>query len=104
MVEKTAQEWEDFLRASHVPAGRVKTMAEALEDPQVATRSILHHHEHVPGVDSSVTVPMCAFKLEHGGPSIETPPPRLGEHNGEVLGRLGYSPADVARLQEEGVI
>jgi crotonobetainyl-CoA:carnitine CoA-transferase CaiB-like acyl-CoA transferase len=33
------------------------------------------------------------------------PPPRLGEHNGEVLNRLlGYDEAQVAELQKEGIL
>ena len=104
MAQRTAQEWEDFLQGSHVPAGRIRTMGEALEDPQLATRNILHQHATVPGVGDNVTVPMCAFKLAHGGPSIETPPPQLGEHNDEILGELGYAAKDIAALRDEGVI
>ena len=104
MAQRTAQEWEDFLQGSHVPAGRIRTMGEALEDPQLETRNILHQHATVPGVGDNVTVPMCAFKLAHGGPSIETPPPQLGEHNDDILGELGYAAKDIAALRDEGVI
>jgi formyl-CoA transferase len=31
-------------------------------------------------------------------------PPRFGEHNGEIYGRLGYSEEDLNRLKEKGVI
>ena len=103
-MQRSAQEWEDHLQANHVPAGRVRTMAEALEDPQLDSRNILHRHDNVPGVDGPVTVPMCAFKLAHGGPSIETPPPRLGEHNAEILQSLGYTDSDIAALRDDGVI
>ena len=81
-----------------------KEAREALKDPQLESRSILHVHDTVPGVGENVTVPMCAFKLAHGGPSIETPPPRLGEHNDEILGGLGYAASDIAALRDEGVI
>ncbi len=104
LAERTADEWENYLQESHVPAGRVRTMGEALQDPQLKTRKILHRHPEVPGVGENVTVPMCAFKLAHGGPSIETPPPRLGEHNDEILGKLGYAASDIAALRDAGVI
>jgi crotonobetainyl-CoA:carnitine CoA-transferase CaiB-like acyl-CoA transferase len=104
MKEKTAQEWEDYFQANHVPAMRVRTMHEALEDPQLATRNILHRHASVPGVDGAVTVPLCAFRFEHGGPSIETPPPRVGEHTDEVLQGLGYSEEQIAALRAEQVV
>jgi formyl-CoA transferase len=51
-----------------------------------------------------VTVPLAAFKFADGGPSIETPPPRLGQHTDEVLAGLGYSKAEITKLREEGAI
>jgi crotonobetainyl-CoA:carnitine CoA-transferase CaiB-like acyl-CoA transferase len=47
---------------------------------------------------------MCAFKLEHGGASIETPPPQLGAHNEEILQALGYTKSDIDALRDDGVI
>ncbi len=58
----------------------------------------------MPGVDRPVTVPVCAFQFEHGGPSVDTPPPQLGEHTGEVLAGLGYDDAAIALMRAEGVI
>jgi formyl-CoA transferase len=79
-------------------------MDQALKDPQLESRKILHRHESVPGTDKPVTVPMCAFKFAHGGPSIERPPARLGEHNEEILQSLGYTKADIEALRADGVI
>jgi crotonobetainyl-CoA:carnitine CoA-transferase CaiB-like acyl-CoA transferase len=36
--------------------------------------------------------------------SIQRPPPSLGEHTSEVLQGLGFSPAEVAALREEGAL
>ena len=33
-----------------------------------------------------------------------SPPPRLGEHSAEVLAEAGYSPAEIERLFESGVV
>ena len=51
MLTRTADEWEEFLQARHVPACRVRTMGEAVADPQIATRGILHRHDGATGVD-----------------------------------------------------
>jgi len=104
MATRTAAEWEDFLQARHVPAARVRRMEEALADPQLASRGVLHRHEGAPGVAGPFTVPMAAFKFAHDGPRIDTPPPALGQHTDEVLAELGYSVADIAALRAEGVI
>jgi crotonobetainyl-CoA:carnitine CoA-transferase CaiB-like acyl-CoA transferase len=96
MLTRTAEEWEQFLQARHVPACRVRTMGEAVADPQIATRGIIHRHECAPGVQGAFGVPLSAFTFAHGGPSIETPPPALGEHNEEILAELGYRQAKAA--------
>src|SRR6187455_2323889 len=44
MLTRTADEWEEFLQARHVPAARVRTMGEAIADPQLASRGIIHRH------------------------------------------------------------
>jgi crotonobetainyl-CoA:carnitine CoA-transferase CaiB-like acyl-CoA transferase len=89
MLTRTADEWEEFLQARHVPAARVRQMGEAVADPQIATRGILHRHEGATGVDGAFGVPVAAFKFGHGGPRIDTPPPALGEHNEEIFAELG---------------
>jgi crotonobetainyl-CoA:carnitine CoA-transferase CaiB-like acyl-CoA transferase len=89
MLTRTADEWEEFLQARHVPAARVRTMGEALADPQLATRGVLHRHDIAPGIEGGFGVPLAAFTFAHGGPRIDTPPPQLGQHNEEILAELG---------------
>ena len=101
---KTADEWEQYLQSRHVPAGRVRRLSESLKDPQLEARRVLHRHEKIEGVDGPVTVPLAAFKFAEDGPSIETAPPRLGQHTDEVLASLGYSKDDIAKLRAEGAI
>src|SRR3954468_3277298 len=95
LKEKTAQEWEDYLQSKHVPATRVRELKEALQDPHLKHRGVLHRHENVPGVEKPVTVPLQAFKFAHDGASIQTPPPKLGQHTDEILAAIGYSAGDI---------
>ncbi|HXA25777.1 MAG TPA: CoA transferase, partial [Acetobacteraceae bacterium] len=55
MLTRSAADWEEYLQARHVPATRVRTMGEALADPQIASRGVLHRHESAPGIDGSFT-------------------------------------------------
>jgi crotonobetainyl-CoA:carnitine CoA-transferase CaiB-like acyl-CoA transferase len=96
MLTRTAAEWEEFLQARHVPAARVRTMGEALADPQLASRSVVHRHDAAPGVDGGFAVPIAPFRFAHGGPRVDTPPPQLGQHNAEIFAELGMD-ADAAR-------
>ena len=101
---RTADEWEVYLQARHVPAARVRRMAEALHDPHVGCRGVIHRHDAAPGVDGPFAVPLAAFRFAHGGPSIESPPHRMGADTEAVLGKLGYSANEIAELRATRVI
>jgi crotonobetainyl-CoA:carnitine CoA-transferase CaiB-like acyl-CoA transferase len=91
MRTRTADEWEVFLQANHVPAARVRMMGEAVADPQLGLRGIIHHHSAGHGIDGAFGVPLAAFTFAHDGPRIDAPPPRLGQHNSEIFKELGVS-------------
>ena len=91
MKTRTADEWETFLQARHVPAARVRTMGEAAADPQLASRGIIHRHKGGHGIEGGFGVPMAAFTFAHDGPRIDDPPPALGQHNEEIFKELGVS-------------
>ena len=104
MMEKTADEWEAYLQSNHVPAARVRELREAVADPHVKHRGVLHRIENVPGAGKPMTVPLTAFKFAHGGASIERPPGRVGEHTDEVLKVVGYSDTELAALRKAKAI
>jgi len=88
---RTADEWEEFFQARHVPAARVRTMGEAVADPQTASRGVIHRHAGAPGVEGGFGVPVAAFTFAHDGPRVDTPPPRVGQHNDEIFAELGVA-------------
>lgn len=98
-ARRTSQEWEAFLLPHRIPVSRVRTLSEALADPQLDSRSLLHRHAAVPGGERPYTVPMAAFKFDHGGPSIETPPPAIGADTDAILGDLGFKADAIAALR-----
>ena len=105
MRGRTADEWEQYLQARHVPAARVRTTAEAMADPHLATRGLLHRFpDGAPGVDGAFGVPVAAFGLAHGGPRVDAPPPALGADTDAVLAELGYAPGDIAALRATGAV
>jgi crotonobetainyl-CoA:carnitine CoA-transferase CaiB-like acyl-CoA transferase len=93
---RTAAEWEEFFQARHIPAARVRTMREAVADPQTASRGVIHHHASAPGIEGGFGVPVAAFMFAHGGPRIDTPPPALGQHNEEIFAELGLAKRKVS--------
>src|SRR5512133_2228462 len=89
MLTRTADEWEEFLQARHVPAARVRSMSEARADSQLASRGVIHRHAAGTGVEGGFGVPLAPFTFAHGGPRIDSAPPTLGQHNEEIFAELG---------------
>jgi crotonobetainyl-CoA:carnitine CoA-transferase CaiB-like acyl-CoA transferase len=46
----------------------------------------------------------AGFRLAHGSPGIDRPPPTLGEHTDEILAEAGYAPAEIERLRGDAII
>ncbi|MBI3954311.1 MAG: CoA transferase [Chloroflexi bacterium] len=101
----TKQEILDQAAAARLPFAPLQTMAEVFQDPQVRYREAIVAVEHPEA--GPVPMPGAPYKLSGegaGSPWALRPAPRLGEHNLEVLERLGYSRADCVRLRQMGAI
>jgi crotonobetainyl-CoA:carnitine CoA-transferase CaiB-like acyl-CoA transferase len=104
LAGRGAAEWEQVLNRIGIPAGRVLTVPQALEQPQVRSRRLLQQFADVPGIDRSVTLTLAGFKVSEGEPQVSSPPPRLGEHTTQVLRALGYNEAEIERFRRDGVV
>jgi len=86
------------LEAHGVPCGRVRSIDEALADPQVTARQMLVTMPHQwLGEVSVIGNPM---KLSQTPPSYRLPPPALGEHTDDILRGLGYTAEQLVRLAQ----
>jgi crotonobetainyl-CoA:carnitine CoA-transferase CaiB-like acyl-CoA transferase len=96
---------EAFLSRSHeegAPFAPVNGVDDFLADPQVAHRkSVVELEDPRFGPVRYLAPPI---RFERTPASIDRHAPRLGEHTDEVLGELGVSPQQIARLRESGAI
>jgi CoA:oxalate CoA-transferase len=104
MARASADDWWDRLNEAGVPAGPVYSVAQALSHPQVAQRGMVARFDDAPGVGRDIRVVRTGFKLDGEAPSVDTPPPRLGEHTQALLQELGYSAVEIEALGEEKAI
>ena len=103
MSMKSAQHWLDACLAAEVPAGQVKSVAEALRSRTVAERGVvqtLHHPE---------LGPVALIRPAHGLAAQTVhdfkAPPMHGEDTRVILHDvLGYDPSLIDRLAANGVI
>lgn len=99
-LTRTADEWVELLHAADLPAERIKTLPEAVEELQLGARGYFAASPD----DPDVMLPLAAFTLTQGGPKITRSPPTVGQHSSEILEELGYSADTIARLRKDGVI
>ncbi len=104
MLTRSAQEWEDIINEAGVPAARVRSLDETLAEDQVTSRSVLQEYGTLAGAGETSHLPVAAFSYAHGGPKLDRPPPRLGEHTGEVLAELGLDAEQISELRSAGVV
>ena len=102
--KRPAADWEATLNRIGVPAGRVLSVPEALEAPQIKHRALLQTFDNAPGVDRPVVVARTGFKMSSGDPAVSAPPPSLGEHTQEILQAMGYSEPEICSLKEAGAV
>ena len=95
-------EWLKRLIEKDVPAAPINTLDEVFADPQVKSYGFPIEVEH-PKM-GKVTLVGNAVDMSRTPPSIDSPPPVLGEHTDEILNSLGYDAAALASLRNKGVI
>jgi CoA:oxalate CoA-transferase len=97
----TANEVEKIVAEAGIPFGRVQTLAEVQNDPQLKARGMFKD------VDlNGETIPLFGpYPILSETPGSFRKPPKLGEHNSEIYGDLlGFSPEKLATLKTRGVI
>jgi formyl-CoA transferase len=103
-INHSSEELLELFTSITVPISKIKTVNEVIKDPLVERR-LLFSQDPVTGQKITLAPPpnMTTF-LAQSDRQLSFPP-RFGEQNNEIYGgKLGYSEAELAGLQEKGVI
>ena len=97
----TTEHWVGVLEAAGVPCGPVYDYGQMFGDPQVNHREMVQYASDAQLGD----VPHIRTPVRIGESiKVRAVAPKLGEHNAEIYGRLGYSASDLAALKAKSVI
>ena len=94
--------WYKVFNGVHVTFGAVRGPQEVINDPQLEANDIIVPLE---GAGGKLTRTISSPLQVHGvakAPAKRAP--KIGEHNDEVLGQLGFSSAEINGLRESGAI
>jgi formyl-CoA transferase len=100
--QRTLAEAIEFFEQAEVTAAPVYDIGQFLDDPHVQERGIV---VEAPDEDMG-EVPMHAVvpRLSGTPGRLRSPAPKVGQHNREILSRIGYSEERIAALAQKGVI
>ncbi len=99
LLERTRDEWMDFLAGQEICCEPVLEVEEALEHPQIKLRGLVHEVETAGGeVIKLLGTPFSAMAGKTASP------PEIGQHTQEVLAALGYGEEEMHRMADAGVI
>ena len=95
-------EWLTQLIDNDVPAAPLNTLDEVFDDPQVREYGFPQVITHQKMGD--VKMVGNAVNMSRTPPTIDKPPPILGEHAEDILNSLGYDTAAIKTLRSKGTI
>ena len=96
------EDWLHKLIAKDVPAAPINTLDEVFADPQVKSYGFPLEVEH-PQMGKMQLIGN-AVDMSRTPPTIDRPPPVLGEQTDEVLSALGLNAREIADLRGKGAV
>ena len=102
-ITKTAEDLEILLNNFNVPAGRVRSLPDAVSDKQFQERK-LWNKINIKSINRDYLVPSVGFKVDEKPVLPESPPPILGGDTERVLKEIGITKDLVNNLRKDGII
>lgn len=92
------------LEEQDISCAPVQDYPELFRDPQLLHNEMVVEVEHPNPGAGKIRMPGIPIKLSRTPGQIRLRPPRVGEHNEEILALLGYSPPQIRDLQRRCIV
>jgi len=102
LTSKTSAEWVELLNAKGVPSGPILNVQQVYENEQIVHLNMAVPVKHPALGELRLQAPPST--LSRTPASVRTAAPDVGEHTDEILGELGFSADDVARLRRDKIV
>jgi formyl-CoA transferase len=99
----TSEELIDLFNSITLPISKIKTIPEVVADPLVERRLLFAKDDKTGTRITLPPPPNMTPYLEELNRKLSFPP-RFGEHNGDIYGRLGYTDEELKKFKEKGII
>jgi len=99
-ASRSYAEWERILSAANITFGVIGRVADVVDDEQARHAGIFATTTN-PEIPRTVNNPI---RLGFAKPRTAGPPPRIGQHNDDVLRELCYGEAEIAALKKAGAL
>jgi crotonobetainyl-CoA:carnitine CoA-transferase CaiB-like acyl-CoA transferase len=93
IAERPVAHWVKVLEEAHAPGGPVLSLPELFDGPAAHMVETVDH----PSI-GALRLVRSPIGLDGEKPDARRHPPLLGEHSGEVLSELGFSPNEISEL------
>ena len=102
LASRDRDDWTRQLRDAGVPCGAVRTIGEAVADPQLAARGMITTLEHP--TSGALRFLGNPVRFTDGDRDADRAAPTLGQHTAAILGARGMSDAEIQKLRESKVV
>ena len=99
---KTTDEWLKIFKENEIPANRVNTMEEGLNDPGVLATQMIRQIKHTKA--GLIQIMDKPWQMSKTNGELRYAPPVFGEHSTEILLEFGFTQSEIDALKQKEAI